>query len=160
MNGIPNTLIQQIVSSYESAPGGAVVVAALGEAFDLDPVLVGEILHNYSALYRRTQKGLDGGTGNDAPQPDITDEERREFQEGLKHLARTSQDERLRFKALARLVDDQRGRLDKVTLAPVSNILIINERLRELKEARRARAIEAAVVDVAEIPEQLSAQNA
>lgn len=143
--------LRQLVSAYESNPGGRETLEALAEEFALDVDVVTALLQSQSAVYRLRQDELRAaGTDlsvnpyGETPAGTIPDSTIELIQQAMIVTAMSCEDERLRFRAQCRVIDEKRGRLDKKTMS-VTNITNFNAHFAELKrerELRRARVIE------------------
>ena len=137
---------EMIRTQYETGLGVADIAAELG----VENGAVKSILAQCSEKY---QKDLAGGSGGEIPE-DITDIEYREFLDGVKHIARYSEDEHLKAKMLIRLLDDKKGRLDarhsprhQALPTGVNNIYVLNDAIVAGRKARIAGKVQAAIKD-------------
>jgi len=71
----------------------------------------------------------------------ITEDERREFYESYKALARYTDSDVVKEKALARLIDESRGRLDKVVVEQTQITNVINVVQIMLDRTKKAKEI-------------------
>lgn len=148
-------VLAQLVSAYESDPGGSETVAALAKAFDLEPEIVAATLQTHSATYRMRQMELRGEgfvTNNphgEHPVEDVSADVKNEMLGIINEIARNVDvPAGVRLKAAIRQVDEHKKRLDRVVLKDgMSNVLVINNHFAELKKEREARR-KLQVVDV------------
>lgn len=134
------TELLQIVSAYESNPGGKETVAMLGEAFGVSPETVQAILQVNSAVYRQTQKQLAGGKGDETPLPDVSDALFDIIKERFAHVVTTTQCEKTLYKYGEFLWNERKGRNDrKNELAGNNSVTIVNNHFAALREERARR---------------------
>jgi len=168
-----NLILSQLRAAYEADPGGEETVSALASQFGLETDVVKALLQNESPAYRLRQEELKAGvdeSGNVIPDPvtnpynehpalEIPDEIIRLINASMIETALGSGDERLKFRAQCRLIDERKGRLDKSKLMPVGNVTIINnhfeqlKRERELRKARKAIDVSAKTISQPANPE-------
>lgn len=168
-----NLILSQLRAAYEADPGGEETIRGLASQFGLEVDVVKALLQNESPAYRLRQEELKAGLdeqGNIIPDPvtnpynehpalEIPDEIIRLINASMIETALGSGDERLKFRAQCRLIDERKGRLDKSKLMPVGNVTIINNHFeqlkkeRELRKARKAVTINATVVEPKTNPE-------
>ena len=121
---IPMKLVlAQLVSAYESDPGGRETVEALAKAFDLEPEIVAATLQTHSGIYRMRQEELrgDGFVNNNPhgehPADDVSVAVKNEMLEIINEIARNVDvPPGVRLKAAIRQVDEHKKRLDKLGL--------------------------------------------
>lgn len=135
-----NLLLNQIVSAYESYPGGMETVQLLAEQFNLEPEIVRTLLMAHSATFRVKQAMLESGTTDDiveTPVPDVSDEVFDLVKQSLVMIGTSSQDERLRAKVGMWLWDEKKGRNDQksVNFGNV-NVQVVNNHFAKLREAK------------------------
>ena len=139
--------LQQLKSAYESNPGGIETLRDLAEHFKLELEIVQALLQSVSPTYRLRQEELATNGNNidinpyhETPAPEISNEVISLIQQSMIQTALSCPDERLRFRAQCRVIDEGRGRLDKKAVTQ-SNITVINNHFRQLKEERQKRRI-------------------
>lgn len=148
--------LKQLVSAYESEPGGRETVEALAKEFELDVDVVTALLQSQSAVYRLRQDELkEHGSDvtvnplNETPAMEIPGATLALIQQAMITTALSSEDERLRFRAQCRVMDEGKGRLDKKLVA-TTNITVFNNHFAAIKKERELRkAREQKVVEVA-----------
>lgn len=146
-------VLQQLKSAYESNPGGVETLRDLAEHFGLELEVVQAVLQSVSATYRLRQEELTANVDNsdvnpyhETPAPEISNEVISLIQQSMIQTALSCPDERLRFRAQCRVIDEGRGRLDKKAVTQ-SNITVINNHFRQLKEERQKRKLTTPVVN-------------
>lgn len=148
-----NLVLNQLISAYESCPGGQETVDMLAAQFNLEPAIVSTLLHTHSSLFRVKQDMMRDGVGAlaETPVEDISDAEFDLIKESVKSIGMSSPDERLRAKVGMWLWDEKKGRNAKkdINFANV-NVTTINNHFAALREAKAARraALTNKVVDV------------
>jgi hypothetical protein len=93
-----------------------------------EPAAVKSVLLSGSSKYRASLK---------KEREDITKEELSEAYEVVKQYMRCSENDKIRFKAALRVIDEAKGRLDKVEEVKNSkiNILVFNQNILKAREA-------------------------
>lgn len=165
--------ITALVAAYEADPGGQETVEQLARGFGLDVDIVKVVLKTHSVTYRIRQEQLEelGGASdpvvnpyNERPVLDTPDEVLAAIHQSMITTALSSNDERLKFKAGCRIVDERMGRLDKQAVTINNNLTMIQNHFAEVKrqrELRKARVITVPTVPATDLsggarPEKLS----
>ena len=165
--------ITALVAAYEADPGGQETVEQLARGFGLDVDIAKVVLKTHSATYRIRQEQLAdlGGAAdpvvnpyNERPVLDTPDDVLAAIHQSMINTALSCNDERLRFKAGCRIVDERMGRLDKQAVTINNNLTMIQNHFAEVKrqrELRKARVISIPAQPAADLsggarPEKLS----
>ena len=141
-----NLNISQMVSAYESSPGGKETVEGLARFFEVDVAILTEILRVHSLVFKDKQLLLKNEIGNENkdgtiehPAEDVDDETFKAIKQSVINTALGSRDERLALKAGMFLWNEKKGRNDRKMDVPIANvnIQILNARFEKLREMRQ-----------------------
>ena len=151
--------ITALVAAYEADPGGQETVEQLARGFGLDVDIAKVVLKTHSATYRIRQEQLAelGGAAdpvvnpyNERPVLDTPDDVLNAIHQSMINTALSCNDERLRFKAGCRIIDERMGRLDKQAVTINNNLTMIQNHFAEVKRQRELR--KAKVITVPAVP--------
>lgn len=124
-----NAVTTSIVNAYESEEMTPEEIAQVEE---LELPAVKATLMQYSSIYRKAC-GKEGEVEDDL---NFTNDDLRRVNQVIMDLALGAEDDTLRFKAATFVRDDKKGRREvvKAMAGQNFNILMINERLRQVKD--------------------------
>jgi hypothetical protein len=102
----------------------------ISECMGLDVIAVKSCLLNYSTRYRKLC--------NEAPEEEdtlnYTREEQQRIKDVIMDLAMGAESEKLRFEAAVYIRDDAKGRKDRNNNLPTTNVLVLNNILKQGRE--------------------------
>ena len=141
----------QIVADYEN---NGTPIELIAEDLGLEELAVKATLLQYSRAYKEASKS----PKPDGPVQEVSADEKEEYFRALKLIASTAESEHLRARILMRLIDENKGRLDKrvrVSNSPVRqnvqiNVLQLNDALR----AARAQELEGTIDTIKQLTHQ------
>jgi hypothetical protein len=131
------TEITQIVSAYESRPGGVETLELLSEPFGLSVETLQAILQVNSSVYRETQRALSESKTGETPAGDVSDALFDVIKQRFAHVVSNTTCEKTLFKYGEFLWNERKGRNDKKAENNGNNhVTIVNNHFASLREER------------------------
>jgi len=133
---MPAALNNEIVQLFEE---GKLTPEQIAEDTGLDLVSIKAALIKSSTIYREMIKHEDKDDNEISDL--ISDDELKEMVDGLKNLARFSEVDGVRLKAICRVIDEKKGRLNPIKEIKNAsfNLILFNQQLLEMRRKKQQK---------------------